>query len=33
MLKEADLASSPYGIPARLKEKVGGLLPGGDGDD
>jgi pyruvate dehydrogenase (quinone)/pyruvate oxidase len=28
MLREADFAASPYGIPARLKEKVGGLLPG-----
>jgi pyruvate dehydrogenase (quinone)/pyruvate oxidase len=30
MLKEADFAASPYGIPARLKEKVGGMLPGGE---
>jgi pyruvate dehydrogenase (quinone)/pyruvate oxidase len=32
MLKEADLPASPYGIPARLKEKVTGLMPGGDED-
>jgi hypothetical protein len=29
MLAEADFAASPYGIPARLKEKVAGLIPGG----
>jgi pyruvate dehydrogenase (quinone) len=32
MLREADLPASPYGIPARLKEKVTGLIPGGDED-
>ena len=30
MLKEADFRASPYGVPARLKEKVGGILPGGE---
>ena len=30
MLKEADFKASPYGVPARLKEKVGGILPGGE---
>ena len=28
MLNEADFAASPYGVPARLKEKVSGILPG-----
>jgi hypothetical protein len=31
MLDEASLPASPYGIPARLKEKVSDLLPGGEG--
>jgi pyruvate dehydrogenase (quinone)/pyruvate oxidase len=30
MLDESGLPASPYGVPARLKEKVGGLLPGKD---
>jgi pyruvate dehydrogenase (quinone) len=30
MLKEADFKASPYGVPARLKEKVGGILPGAE---
>jgi len=33
VLKEADLPASPYGIPARLKERVTGLIPGGDEDE
>jgi pyruvate dehydrogenase (quinone)/pyruvate oxidase len=33
MLKESDFAASPYGIPARVKEKVAGMLPGGDEDE
>ena len=32
MLHESDLTASPYGIPGRIKEKVGDLLPGGDGE-
>jgi pyruvate dehydrogenase (quinone) len=32
MLDESDLTASPYGVPARIKEKVGELLPGGDGE-
>ncbi|HYX86628.1 MAG TPA: thiamine pyrophosphate-dependent enzyme [Gaiellales bacterium] len=31
MLKEADYSASPYGVPARLKEKFGAILPGGNG--
>jgi pyruvate dehydrogenase (quinone)/pyruvate oxidase len=30
MLDEAGQPASPYGIPARLKEKVSSILPGGD---
>jgi pyruvate dehydrogenase (quinone) len=30
MLREGGLPASPYGVPARLKEKVSGMLPGGD---
>lgn len=33
MLEESDFPASPYGIPGRLKEKVSGILPGGDGDE
>ena len=32
MLDESSLPASPYGIPGRLKEKVGDILPGG-GDE
>jgi pyruvate dehydrogenase (quinone)/pyruvate oxidase len=30
MLAESDFAASPYGIPGRIREKVGELLPGGE---
>jgi pyruvate dehydrogenase (quinone) len=33
MLKESDFTASPYGVPGRLKEKVSGLMPGGDGQE
>jgi pyruvate dehydrogenase (quinone) len=33
MLAESAFSASPYGIPARLKERVGGILPGGDEDE
>jgi pyruvate dehydrogenase (quinone)/pyruvate oxidase len=32
MLQESDYAASPYGLPGRLKEKVGEILPGGGSD-
>jgi pyruvate dehydrogenase (quinone) len=31
MLAEADLSASPYGVPARVRQKVAGMLPGSDG--
>jgi hypothetical protein len=33
MLQESDFAASPYGIPARLKERVGELVGRGDEDE
>jgi pyruvate dehydrogenase (quinone)/pyruvate oxidase len=33
MLQESDFAASPYGIPARVKERVAGILPNRDGDE
>ncbi|HEY7396907.1 MAG TPA: thiamine pyrophosphate-dependent enzyme [Gaiellaceae bacterium] len=33
MLDERSLSASPYGIPARLVDKVGSLLPGGGGKE
>jgi pyruvate dehydrogenase (quinone)/pyruvate oxidase len=33
MLTESNFPASPYGIPARIKEKVGGILPGGAEDE
>jgi pyruvate dehydrogenase (quinone)/pyruvate oxidase len=32
VLSETGLPASPYGVPARLKEKVSSMLPGGDGE-
>jgi pyruvate dehydrogenase (quinone)/pyruvate oxidase len=32
MLRESDYSASPYGLPGRLKEKVGEILPGGGSD-
>jgi hypothetical protein len=29
MLKESDFSASPYGVPARVKERVAEILPGG----